>query len=369
MSQINFMPWAKLGGPTTLGSVRLVPWMQLRAGIPADVRAFLDRYFARYVTNDGQPMQDIPIAYVGNDPLAELTPEQRSVIQRAIDVLTFSAVTSQLLRIIRSGNSSFGVPNSERFQLVTQRFKDFEPYIAVKSGGVMHAWGINDIHFCMPWCVGSDFYHVDDEVLVSIAQYVQEPTPAAHRIARAFEWFRLAHTGNDDTSELSRVIMMATAFEILLEPADPYQKRKSMTRALHNIVAQKGVKVTRVRIGNEDHDLCAPAVWLDGFYRLRNKIVHGDQVVIDDLRYPGTNLPGLSQRIVAAVVMWEVVMWHLFDAGLVAKGSYKLAKMYANFAAEDEPDSEFVRYVAAGNLGIKNVHAALRWRDEEEESK
>ena len=160
---------------------------------------------------------------------------------------------------------------------------------------------------------------------------------------------------------------MATAFEILLEPTDPYRKRKVMTRALHDIVAQKAIKITTVRIGNEDHQLCAPAAWLDSFYRLRNKIVHGDLVVPDDLRYPIKGLPGLSQRIVAALVIWEVVAWQLFEAGLIATGSYELAKLYANFAKKNEPDSEFVRYVAASSLGIKDVHVALGWRDNEEE--
>ena len=63
--------------------------MQLRSVIPADVRSFLDHYFTRYITNDGRPMPDIAIAYLGDDPLAELTATQQSVIQRAIDTLTF----------------------------------------------------------------------------------------------------------------------------------------------------------------------------------------------------------------------------------------------------------------------------------------
>src|SRR5438045_2557564 len=129
MPQINFLPWAKLRRAITLGPVHVQPWADLRDDLPADVRAFLDRYFARYVTNDGQPMQDIAIAFLGDNPLTHLTMEQRAVIQRSIDALTFSVVTSQLLTIVRTGNASFGVSNSERFQLVTQLFEGLQPYI------------------------------------------------------------------------------------------------------------------------------------------------------------------------------------------------------------------------------------------------
>lgn len=230
---MNFLPWAKLDRRLILGPVHIVPWDQMRSTLQTDVMQFLDRYFSRYVMNDGRPVDDLAIAYLGEDPIAHLSADDRAVIQRSVDALVFGTVTRQIRSRIRSGNAGFGVPHSERFQLMTQMFEDFGDGIVVQSGGVSHWWTINDIHFCIPWCVGGDFYDTNDEVMTAVAAFVHEPSAIANRVARAIEWFRLAHTGNDDTSELSRVIMMATAFEILLEPNDPFQKRKLMTQAVH----------------------------------------------------------------------------------------------------------------------------------------
>lgn len=123
-----------------------------------------------------------------------------------------------------------------------------------------------------------------------------------------------------------------------------------------------------MRLGNEDITVGAPSFWLGGFYRLRNKIVHGEKVTREDLLYQIDDVRTLSQRNVAAMVFWEVVTWYLFEARRVVTGSYDMAKQFSNFAGQNEPDEAFVRYVAAGSLGIQDVHRALGWREEEAES-
>jgi hypothetical protein len=306
-------------------------------------------------------MTDIAVAYLNGELLADLEENKRQVIRKSVDVLTFGAVTEQLRTAIGSDFGGFGVSNSERFQLITQGLGNLEDYVNVVSGGMQQVSGIDDVHFCIPWCAGSDFYRLDDDFVVPLSALVHDASSLGERLGRALEWFRLAHTGNDETSEFSRVVMMATAYEILLDPDD--QKREGICTAINDLTAQREVRTERVTIGRKVFDLSAPAVWFDHFYRLRNQIVHGDQVELDQLRYAGVS-PRLTHRMVAALVLWELVAWYLFARGDVAEGSYKLAKSFSQVTGKDEPEPEFVRYVASNSLGITDMHKALGWYEE-----
>lgn len=361
MSQINFMPWVKLDHAIVLGPTEFAPWSIARVEVEADVRNFVDRCFARYVMNDGTPMSDVTVAVLNGDPTMDLTDEQRRVIQRSVDVMAFAAVTEQLRTAVCTDHGGLGVSNSERFQLVTQRLGNLDDYISVVSGGYQHGWRINDVHFCLPWCAGSSFVTIENDIAVPLSAFVHDASVLGERLGRALEWFRLAHTGNEDTSELSRIVMMATAYEILLDPDD--EKRKGICKAIDRFTAQNGLRTAPVRIGGEQLTLTMPAVWFDEFYRLRNAIVHGDSLHPDALRYQLATRP-LSHRVVGTLVLWEVVMWLLYERGDVGQGAYGTAKLFSKFAGEDEPESEFVRYVASSTLGIDRVHRAFGWQQD-----
>lgn len=365
MSEVHFLPWAEIKTTILIGPVAITPWKSAREGLAADVRSFLDEYFRQHVTHDGRPVNDISIATVGSSAIADLTSKQRRVIRRAIDALTFASTIPNLRMIVSTTNTSIGVANSERFQLVTQVFKDPKPFISISSGGTVHGWDINRIHFCTPWHAGSSFYRTDEELVTALGALLNHRRNAAlrERIFRAIEWFRLAHTGSDETSDESRVVMMATAFEILLEPKDRFQKRLLMTQALHNLTARDNLKLKVVTIGKKTLKLNAVAAWLDRFYQLRNAIVHGERITPGRLRYPVPGRRWLTHVHVSALVLWEAIGWELARHKFLGKRARDYANWLSRQSGKQCAEDSFVREVTASLMGINTdeYHGDLGW--------
>ncbi len=365
MAEVHFLPWALIKKPLSIGPVTIAPWKDIRGNVRVAERQFLNNYFARHITHDGRPVEDISIAMIDSDPLAELSPKQRAIIRRAIDALTFASIIPDLRTILSTANTSIGVPNSERFQLVTQMFKDTQPFVAISSGGTRHTWGINEIHFCTSWHAGSSHYRTDENLLTGLGKLLKGSRGAMfrERVFRAIEWFRLAHSGNDETSDQSRVVMMATAFEVLLEPADRFQKRLLMTQALHDLTARDNLKRKTLAISNKTITVNAVAAWLDRFYRLRNDIVHGSRITPTQLAYPVLGRPWLTHLRVAALVLWEAISWELANERLVGKKARDHANWLSRQFGKPRAEDSFVRKVMASMMGINTdeYHDDLGW--------
>jgi hypothetical protein len=231
MSELHFLPWAEIDSTLQVGPVTITPWLEARKLLAQDLREYLDSYLSRHVRNDGSSVKNINVLGLADgDLLADAPPEQATMFRRAVDILIFATVVPSILTNVATENESPGVPNSERFQLITQRFQRTQPYVSVVSGGTMHVWGIKKIHFCMPWHVGTSLYRRNLSMIDAMGALLHEPpSESATRLFRALEWFRLAHTGSDETSHLSRAVMLATVFEILLEPCDRREQRLGMT--------------------------------------------------------------------------------------------------------------------------------------------
>lgn len=365
MPEIHFLPWAEWRTATDIGHVRISPWSDVREAVEASTSEYLDTLFSRHQGNDGRTVHGLAVASVGDDVLAVLSGEESQAIRRAVDALTFATVVPSILANVASENPSPGVPHAERFQLVTQRFDVKNPYVSVVSGGTMHVWGIKKIHFCSPWHVGTSLYRLNEDMLKACGALLKQAPVVenTNRIFRALEWFRLAHTGSDETSHFSRAVMMSTMFEILLEPRDRREKRLGMTGRLNELTARTTLRTGTVQIGNDTVELNAVALWLNDFYKLRNAIVHGDSIDIEQLRYPVPGRDWLTHLDVAAMVAWEVVGWLLVSEGLLGRKAREEADWLSQQFGKEHADESFVRQVTAGIAGI-NVdayHEDLGW--------
>lgn len=367
MPEVHFLPWAGIDRQIAIGPVTITPWTTLRTSLPPKPVKFLDNYFSRYRTNDNKPVDDISVASITPNALDDITNDQRTTIRQAVDALTFASTIPNLRTTIISGNH-FGIPNSERFQLITQLLGDYKNFIAVRAGGVLHGWGVNQIHFCQPWEVGTNSYTTDDELLGALGMLLGgKHKRLGQRMFRTLEWFRLSHTAGSETSDLSRLVMKATGFEVLLEPTDPFSKKGPMRERLHTLTDSKKLKERAVRIGKDKKSgkvkfmtVNAVAAWFHGFYDLRNSIVHGDQIAHERFIYhAGTrNLPQLA---IADLVLWEAISWELFAKKLIGGKSRKFANWLSKRAEKTKADEPFMRHVFAGNHRIDDYHGALRW--------
>jgi hypothetical protein len=140
-------------------------------------------------------------------------------LRNAVDALIFSYISTGVKDAVCANNRSMGPPSADVFQLVTQNFRIGSDDIAVQAGSVTHVWRISEIIFSKPWSTGGMFGSFEDELLKGFDGCFSAEFPAEvrERFFRSLEWFRMAHIEAEGVSNLSRVVMMATAFEILLQ--------------------------------------------------------------------------------------------------------------------------------------------------------
>ena len=219
--QISFLPWMLLK-ETRIGPVTFWPFCEgYKARIKDEaIREHLLKYFQCYVDHDGRPVETITVCT--HEPLnfRALSGEEHRELRNAVDALIFSTIAPQTKSAVCANNKSMGPPSTDAFQLISQNFLPGNDHIAVRSGTTLSGgWEIGEIVFPEPWSMGGVFGTPDKELVKGFDKILQ-PTFSAdlrERVFRSLEWFRLAHVEGDDVSPLSKVVMMATAFEIILQ--------------------------------------------------------------------------------------------------------------------------------------------------------
>lgn len=213
--EVLFMPWAGLGKETTVGRFTMVPW--LKCTIPNQaVHAFLDRLLIRYVAHFGQPVNTITVVLQSNT-FAPLSNRDREDARRAVDALLFSVIAPGLRAAVTDNNPKRAPPTADAYQLVSQRFQLGDDTIAIHVGGSVHIASVDRLTIPKPWDVGGPCGFLDDELLAALGKLLlsRKHAEVRERLFRSLEWFRLAHTVGDGSSEFTRAVMLATAFEVL----------------------------------------------------------------------------------------------------------------------------------------------------------
>ncbi len=369
--QVSFMPWAGLEKEMKVGRITFWPFSKQARDRVADetIREHLERYFRCYVDHQGRPVSTVTICSHGAADFRQLPQDEAGETRAAVDALIFSIICPATKAAVCANNNSMGPPSAERYQLIAQNFRPGDHHIAVQAGSVLSGgWSMGQISFPKPWSTGGAFASPDSRLLEGFSKFFESKFTGEvkERVLRSLEWFRFAHIESDEISPLSKVVMMATIFEIVLDVpnvrdksgwiADEVAKRCSRTESfLETRKDNKGSDVTRPKIG----------WWAWDFYKLRNAIVHGDAIKSDQLRYHGPQRDWLSQLIVADLVFWECVTRELYAHNClgeeVREYSAKLDEMFP-----DEPPGSAEPDALAGFVGFDfdGVHRALGWLPE-----
>ena len=173
------------------------------------------------------------------------------------------------------------------------------------------------------------------------------------RLFRSLEWFRLAHTEANNVSEASRLVMMCTAFEILLD--FPEDKKSVYFAEQVDKRLKKDSSVTEPRKHrNTPYTRIRAAWWAYDFYQLRNKIVHGGEFKPEDGEYKDW----INYSIVADLVFWELIVKELTDNNCLGERARKLAD---ELKPQGGAKEDFAELVLSMLMGFGDYHEALDW--------
>jgi len=300
---VSIMPWAGLQQEIKIGNARFWPWEGTKAGmIDGATKDTVQRYLDCFVDDLGDAVKTVAVCSYEGKEFRCLTDSEMSEMRCARDALVFCVICPQVVQSIRG--CSVGLCSAERFQVVGQQLEKGRTTLYVVSG---HNTTLGQFKIHKPLAVSSGYLAQPEFPLIKAFDKVLGagfPEGLRRRLFRSLEWFRLAHVEADQVSEQSRVVMMATAFETLLDiPAQTTDKSMFFADEVEKKFAiQESVCDSRV-YKKEVHTRSRAAWWAYDYYKLRNKIVHGDDVCPADTRY-GSHV---GQKDVADLVLHSIL--------------------------------------------------------------
>lgn len=358
------MPWAGLKEKVEVGPVTFWPLSSLTAKQVPDeaLLSHLHRYFRCYVDHRGKPVDTITLCSHGSLDFRQLTPVEREHVRAAVDALTISVIGPATQTGVCMENNSMAPPSADRYQLVGQNLTPVNGSITVQAGNTLSGgYKISEISFPKPWSMGGPCPKTDSKWLAAFDRLfaIQDHVEAKNRLFRSLQWFRMAHIESDDVSELSRIVMMATAFEILLAIPQGSNKKEKMADEIEKRCGRSdSLQETRQDKKGEDHTRAKIGWWAWDFYELRNRIVHGNEIQANELLYPAPNMDWITHRIVAALVFWECIVRELYDLGCLDKNVREREDRMVQLGLSAEEPKTFILDL----LGFGDVHRALGWR-------
>lgn len=240
--QVNFLPWAGITNEMQIGPIELWHFSKAEEKIKKQVILdYLKNYFRSYVDYLGNPVNSIVICSYEGINFKPLSRSQFVDLKNAVNALIFCIVAPAVYNAVRANNYSMGPASADGYELIFQNFNARTNMIAVQAGSSRHIWEIGQVKFSQPWALGGIQRSPDNELLLGFDKLFCSTIrmDIKERIFRSLEWFRLAHIENDVISPLSKVIMMATAFEIILQVPNTPNKKEWIARKLENRVKSK----------------------------------------------------------------------------------------------------------------------------------
>jgi hypothetical protein len=317
--QITFMPWAPLDKEIKMGPISFLPFSSAAQRIPdAAIQKHLADYFKCYVNpEDLSPVDTIMLCSHGDNPIRVLSDVEKNEITKAIDALVFCAIGTQNMTSVSANARSWVPPTSDAFETYTQNLHPETEHFSVTVGSMKHIVKFGATCFTKPWSTGGTTFTLSNHLVVAFDKLLAPSNGDADfrdRVFRSLEWFRLANTEGGNVSPFSKVVMMATAFEIILDIGSGSEKKLTMAYRLEEICGCKdSLRETR-KIGMKqlEHTFAKVAWWGYDFYNLRNSIVHGTPVTTRDLMYAD---PWPNHLIVANLVFYECALRKLLQRG------------------------------------------------------
>lgn len=278
---VTFLPWLRLKQPIETPKVIFWLFPSKKDHFPLDkkLKSQLTRMFSSYRDPIGKPAKPFTIASFANAPFKDLSDGDAKMLQDVIRRAAFSLVCENEYYAERA------YFNSSHFQHFHQRFQVGSEYTALHTrrregitwhGGYKHG----ELRFTMPLQTSTlEKASVNARLLQTLLHLYDEETQEAAAIGQAIDWFFLANSDADSLSWQTETIMMGSAFEALFQVQDTKEKKIALMETLRILFDDCLIEKIERRGSDGKKAMRSWKVWwMDEFYWLRNKIVHGGSI-------------------------------------------------------------------------------------------
>ena len=252
-------------------TVSLLPWLKLADSVEIDnvvfwpIPAMIDRFdptevfkrqlrliFSGYLDVKGTPVGELTAVSFRDDPFKDISSEEAGRISEMVRLLAFSVMAEN--DYYRQAGQYFNVTS---FQHYHQRFRLGSVWVAPNTrrrdgttlqGGYKHG----ELKFTMPLQATTPLEaRPNHSLLQGLVNLLRQETAEATATRQAIDWYFLANTDSDSVSLRTEVVMMASAFEALLQVQDGRGKKEALMERLPILFASRLTDESE-RIGKDD---------------------------------------------------------------------------------------------------------------------
>jgi hypothetical protein len=374
LKQAVFLPWAGQlnlkspdrpadGNTIRVGPVTLCPFSELKKTFTIDpvINEHLDSLFSRHVTPMGDPVGDVFLCLHGEPDFRVLSDDEWADLVFVVNALVFATIFPAQL-IFCSERDGTHQPSADALEMVSRRFKLGEEGITVDDGFVSASYSShNRITFQRPFAAQVGVLRPDIGVLRAFDGVLRGEFTVEQRkrIKRSLDWFRFAHGASARMPHATRVVMMMTAFEILLglKNASKYEFATVVRDRIPPSGMRFATRIGKTKNGEKPFSRSFPEWWAVDYYDLRSRIVHGQEMHDPDFMHGTSRLPFLE---IADVVFGEILIRELYRKNCYGTELRNIAENLAR----DFPGREVEEWEEE-QLGIHfhldRLHRGLDW--------
>lgn len=318
--QITFLPWISFRKEYRIGPILFWPYdlMKNHKIIDKEVIIHLDKYFEQFIDYEGKKVDTITICTFNDNFLKILDPTEEEILNWAINSLIFSTLVPQIKGKILNRNCPLSIPNSDIFNKFISNFFPGDNTMPILFEGRQDGgWEIGDLYFQRPWTTSYSYGEPNEELVGIFDKFMHDlKNKDSKRVLQCLEWFKYAHRSNLNVSPFSKLLMMAIVYEIYFNLQESHRKRNNFRKKLNDLFEDGEIKKEVRKEGeNKEVELNLAGWWANDFYKLRNSIVHGDDINIKDLRYNSR----VSFLDIADLVIWRLIILKAYEKDFIDK--------------------------------------------------
>ncbi|NTU47036.1 hypothetical protein HGA88_05405 [Candidatus Roizmanbacteria bacterium] len=255
------------------------------------LRSYIGKLMASNVTRK-QPIKDIGVLSIGAVDFRVFNEEEFQLAKEA-RLLMFVSYISKVNISATGVNGGHYMATSENFTYVTQNFQPESDHIAEQSGFIvrklMGGYRVDEVTFNSPSFLLTPMrFALDGELIGHLLLLRKKQKRLYRRILRAIDLLFESYFNDPYLSLNARVLLQVGAFEVLLDLPEEGQRRvfKDLIHQHTDNTRETQVKFYSERRGSKVKEKASRKVkWADKFYTLRNHIIHGNAVPIDDFYF------------------------------------------------------------------------------------
>lgn len=289
---IAFLPWLNLPAAVSLAGVQFVPFRDKKGKVfpgLSDLESSLRIILSGFVDLENRAIENCTIACIeGKSPIWDLSQEDHSLIQRAVQFLILAAISGN--EYYAGGIGSYA--NAAAFQLLMQRFEEPPDWISFQirrrdgvtlDGGYKHG----EVRITVPSaCRIVRAVSVDEGLVESFNKAIGSDSKTMRRLIPALSFFNIANSDSETMLLEAEAILTASAFEQLLETDGSYKLSCEAGELLKSFgsVETKLARSARPGIAltsgyeAQQNGWFVHRKWAEELYDLRSKLVHGESL-------------------------------------------------------------------------------------------